>query len=270
MSGSVQGRTDRIVGAIEYAINMNVSIISNSWSVGKAGLEFQGYDVAMYEVVKQTEEAGILFVASAGNSARNNDGTGEEDNDSFIAYPASYPFSNIISVVATDKNNQLAEFSSYGKTTTHIGAPGVDIFSTLPRERVCTTCFWKPKTYQVRYGSEIKSFLIQEDWNGTSMATPHVSGALAMYLGMYPDATYSEARHALLNSARPSSHLLDKTLTGGVLDIPTLLEYSVERVRKDQPEKAYEQEQRERAEVAEVSTKNRRPFAWPEEASAVF
>lgn len=101
------------------------------------------------------QSSGMLFVASAGNDGKNNDVT--------PAYPASYAAGNVLSVAAMDNRGQLASFSNYGQNTVDLAAPGVSILSTLPGG----------------YGYA----------NGTSMASPHVSGAAALLLGTYPSLT---------------------------------------------------------------------------------
>ena len=61
--------------------------------------------------------AGILFVASAGNSGR--------DIDASPRYPAAYPAPNIVAVAATDHNDVLADFSNFGPNSVDLAAPGV-------------------------------------------------------------------------------------------------------------------------------------------------
>ncbi len=130
----------------------------------------------------------MLFIAAAGNLG--------SDNDAHPFYPASYPNKNIISVLAVDKNNMKASFSDYGKNSVHIGAPGVNINSTVPGNS---------------YGYK----------SGTSMATPHVSGAVALTWGhpKYNHYTATQIKTLILKHARPLSDLSGKCTTGGTLDI---------------------------------------------------
>ena len=67
-------------------------------------------------------EANILFLVAAGNESN--------DNDNLPAYPASYDLECIVSVAATDRNDEIATFSNFGLTSVDLGAPGVEIFST--------------------------------------------------------------------------------------------------------------------------------------------
>jgi subtilisin family serine protease len=169
------------VRAIDYARQKNVQVMSNSWGGG-------GFSQALADAITRAEKAKILFVAAAGNN-----GT---DNDVIPSYPATYPNGNIISVAAIDINDQKPAFSDYGKKTVHIGAPGVNVWST-----------YHPNTYQAL--------------SGTSMATPHVSGAAALALGHPKYKTYDAAKlkKLLLTNARPISGLSGKCVTNGTLDI---------------------------------------------------
>jgi len=115
---------DVIITAIEYVTKMKgepynipVVAINASWGGG-------GFSQAEADAIEAAGEAGIVFVAAAGNYGLN--------NDAAPFYPASYNLPNIISVAATDQNDNLAGFSNYGLTSVDLAAPGVNILSTLP------------------------------------------------------------------------------------------------------------------------------------------
>ncbi len=169
------GSVANAIKAIEYAIKMRVKIMSNSWGGTQSS---QG----LAQVIAKAEKSGIMFIAAAGNDTRN--------NDQQPSYPASYTSGNIISVAATDSADRLANFSNYGMTSVDIGAPGVSIYSTRPGNR-----------YQFM--------------NGTSMATPLVSGVVALMYGLKPTATVCEIRKALLSSVDVVSSLQGKVASGG-------------------------------------------------------
>jgi hypothetical protein len=137
------------------------------------------------EAIEASNSAGIMFVAAAGNSSANNDAAAQ--------YPASYSAVNVISVAATDKNDNLASFSDYGATTVDLAAPGVSIYSTLPNNR---------------YGT----------YSGTSMATPLVSGVAALCWAYDCNATVAEVKNAILNGVDKISSLSGKVLSGGRLN----------------------------------------------------
>ena len=90
--------------------------------------------------------------------------------------------------------------SNYGATKVHIGAPGVGIYSTLPKS--------VKGTLTSGYGS----------YSGTSMATPHVTGAVALYASSHPGASAQQIRDAILAAAVPTASLAGKVSTGGRLD----------------------------------------------------
>lgn len=181
------------VEAIDYITDLklrhklNIVATNNSWG--------GGLSTAVYDAIDRARQADILFIAAAGNSAGNN-------NDLNPFYPASHDLPNIISVAAIDINNQLASFSCFGKTTVDIAAPGVNILSTVAANPGIGT-----------YSA----------YNGTSMATPHVTGAAVLYKALHPNANYIEIKNAILNAARPVPALTDKTVTGGVLDVSSFV-----------------------------------------------
>ncbi len=173
------GATDvDLIEAIQYSTMMGVRLTSNSWGGGP-------FSAAMFQAISAANAAGILFVAAAGNSG--------SDNDAFPHYPSGYDLPNVVSVAATDHNDALAGFSSYGATTVDLGAPGVDILSTLPGNS---------------YGH----------FSGTSMATPHVSGVLALICGRFPGIGAPQAKALLLIRTDPVPGLAGRVLSGGRLN----------------------------------------------------
>jgi subtilisin family serine protease len=183
------GYTSGAVAAINYATMMrtqygiNVRVTNNSWGGS-------GFSQSLYNAIVASSAADMLFIAAAGNSNSN--------NDSSPSYPASYDLDNIISVAATDAGDNLAWFSSYGKTTVDLAAPGVGVLSTVP-------------------GNGYSSF------SGTSMATPHVAGVAALAFGYAPDATARQVKDAILAGVDPVSSLANITVTGGRLNAASTL-----------------------------------------------
>ena len=144
-----------------------------------------GYSSSLKNAIDEAGAQGIGFVAAAGNDAY--------DNDSFPSYPASYDSQNIISVGAHNHNGQMAWFSQWGQNSVDLFAPGVNILSTVPGG----------------YAS----------YDGTSMATPHVSGAYAAILAANPGWTVVEVKGALMNATEPEDGLAGKCVTGGRLNL---------------------------------------------------
>jgi len=185
LSGSGSGTTTDAIRSIQYAIDNGADIMSNSWGGG-------GYDPSLEDVIKLANDAGILFVAAAGNNGRN--------NDILPFYPASYNVPNVISVAATDGNDVRASFSNYGTTSVDLGAPGINILSTIPGGGY---------TYL----------------SGTSMATPHVAGVAALIKARYPELTSDVIKTRIFNSVDPSASLSGKTVTGGRLNAYKAVHY---------------------------------------------
>jgi len=107
------------IKAIDFAIQNGAKIINASFG----GANFSQSE---YDAINRFKTAGGIFVAAAGNENTN--------NESIHSYPSDYNLDNIISVAATDQNDTLATFSSYGVTSVDVGAPGVNIYSTVPQE----------------------------------------------------------------------------------------------------------------------------------------
>lgn len=181
------GRVDAAIQCVSYAVKMGAKVLNNSWGGG-------GFSQPMIDAIKMAEQAGVLFVAAAGNFNNN--------NDQKPLYPASYEIPNIISVGATDSSDQKAGFSNYGKTTVDLSAPGVAIFSTLPNNL---------------YGS----------LNGTSMATPHVAGAAALIWAYKPTLSVYALKDLLLSTVDPVPTLKDISVSGGRLNVYNAMAFSL-------------------------------------------
>ncbi len=172
--------------AIDYARQMGAKVLNNSWGGG-------GFSQALLDAIHATRDANMIFVAAAGNNA--------SDNDSFAFYPANYNSENLVTVAATDRNDQLAGFSNWGANTVELGAPGVDTWS-------CNNT--SDSSY--RYAS------------GTSMATPHTAGVIALLWAQYPTASYSDIITRLLRGVDYIESLGDRTITGGRLNLHRSIE----------------------------------------------
>ncbi|MDB5221943.1 MAG: peptidase and in kexin sedolisin [Chitinophagaceae bacterium] len=196
--GTSGGTTANAILAVDYltglktnpnvAKRLNIVATNNSWGGG-------GYSSGLSAAIERANTAGILFIAAAGNG---NQGGKAINIDSKPSYPASYTNANVIAVAAINSTGGIASWSNYGKTSVDIGAPGVGIISTVPGG----------------YSS----------YSGTSMATPHVTGACALYAstyfatkGVYPTAAQIKA--AILDVATPTASLSGKCVTGGRLNV---------------------------------------------------
>ena len=153
--------------------------MSNSWGGG-------GFSQALLDAIKAANQAGILFVAAAGNN--------NSDNDSTPFYPCNYDSPNILCVMATDQNDNRASFSNFGRKSVQLAAPGVSIMSTLPGNN---------------YGM----------LSGTSMATPHVSGAAVLLKAAHPTWTATELKQQILATIDKLPGLQGKSITEGRLNL---------------------------------------------------
>jgi subtilisin family serine protease len=177
------GSLEAAIKAIDYATMMDVDLMSNSWGGG-------GRSEALLEAIQRASDKGIIFTAAAGNSSSNNDAS--------PSYPASYQVPNVVSVAALTAQNGLASFSSYGRTSVHIAAPGHNILSTVNGGK-----------YDV--------------YSGTSMATPHVSGVLGLLLAKEGRMSHGVLRERLTMTGVPVTGLRGKTTTASRIDAYNLL-----------------------------------------------
>jgi subtilisin family serine protease len=179
------GWSSDAIKALEYAImmktqhNVNIKLTSNSWGGG-------GSSQAMRDAIEASQNAGMLFIAAAGNS-----GT---DNDANPHYPSSYDLLSVIAVASTDRNDNLSSFSCFGANSVDLAAPGSDILSSTP-------------------GNQYASY------SGTSMATPHVAGAAALLWAANPSYSYAEIKAKLMSSVDQLAGLSGKMISGGRLNI---------------------------------------------------
>ena len=128
------------------------------------------------------------------------DGVGD-NNDATPHYPSSYGNANIIAVASITSSGARSSFSNYGATTVDLGAPGSGIWSTVPLRSK---------------GQVVPGYA---SYSGTSMATPHVTGAAALYAASNPNATAAQIKEAILGSAVATPSLTGKTVTGGRLNV---------------------------------------------------
>jgi len=194
LTDSGSGDSANAIKAIDYATTLNVDIMSNSWGGG-------AFSQLLKEAIERASQKGIIFTAAAGNSAGN--------NDSLPHYPANYEVDNVISVAAHTANDELASFSCYGKESVDIAAPGQSILSTYAGG-----------------GYKILS--------GTSMATPHVSGALGLILSEEGRMSHQAMRERLLETSVPVVTYRGRVQRGGRLNAFNLLtDYRPERIEPE-------------------------------------
>lgn len=160
------GSTSDIVSGLEWSVDNGMQIINMS-----LGSEYDSISVS--RAINNTYNSGILIVAAAGNSGNAN-GSGNT-----MDFPAKYD--SVISVGATDINDNRAKFSSTGPKL-EISAPGVNILSTLNGNKN-------------KYGT----------LSGTSMSCPHVTGVAALIMSAEPGITNTRVRIRMQMTAQNMS-----------------------------------------------------------------
>ncbi len=193
------GTSADAIAALNYATEMRQGGVG----IGVTNNSYGGdpYSAAFHAALTANREAGMLFVAGAGNG----DAFGRAiNNDATPFYPAGYSTDdpattglnedNVISVAATDSNDKKAAWSNYGATSVDLAAPGVDVFSLAAGSR------------DYRYS------------DGTSMAAPQVAGVAALAWGLSPAAGHAQVRDAVLRGADPKASLDGLVATGARLN----------------------------------------------------
>jgi subtilisin family serine protease len=183
LNASGSGSVSAAVEALNYAVANGATISNNSWGD-------YNFSQSLRDAIAAAQAADHIFVAAAGNGIF---GGIPVNNDSFPFYPASYNVDNIVAVAATDHEDDIAPFSNFGATTVDLGAPGVNILSTT-----------RNQTYSA--------------FSGTSMATPHVSGVIALIRDLHPEWTADQVIAQVLSTVDPIVALSGKTVSGGRLN----------------------------------------------------
>jgi subtilisin family serine protease len=164
MDQSGGGSLGAAIEGIKYAVSRGANVINASWG-GNACSD------TLKEVIASLASQNIMFIAASGNDYVDYDQSGP----AYYSYPAVFNLPNQITVAATDSNDYISDFSNKSYSLVHIGAPGVNVWSTVPNAT-------------------------QEYMSGTSMATPFVTGAVALLMSARPNATYAQIKQALLSS----------------------------------------------------------------------
>ncbi|MCR4411360.1 MAG: S8 family serine peptidase [Thermoguttaceae bacterium] len=183
LDASGGGSTSDAAGALDYAVRQGIRLSNNSWGSG-------AYSSVLASAIANARAAGHVLVAAAGNDGRN--------IDTSPYYPAAYRFDNVVAVASTDRYDGLSGFSNYGPTSVDLAAPGSGILSTLRGG-----------------GYGLKS--------GTSMAAPHVTGAIALVWSAYPTLDYRAVISRILGSVDRAAALSGKIATGGRLNVDRAL-----------------------------------------------
>lgn len=208
--GNEGGSTSDAILAIRYAVDNGAKVLSNSWGSEGDDPADASTNLALKEAIQYAQDHDVLFIAAAGNG---HSGVGyDNDTDAKPGVPASYDNANIISVAAIDNTDKLGAFSNWGAKTVDIAAPGVKIFSTVVQSG--------------KYSDSIgfAGFSLA-GWDGTSMATPHVAGAAALYWSAHPTKSWFEVKNAILATAKPIAAAQGKMTSNGKLNVEALMKF---------------------------------------------
>ncbi|MFZ3230154.1 MAG: S8 family peptidase [Pseudobdellovibrio sp.] len=143
--------------AMNYAASRGAKIINMSWGGAPCLPTLQA-------AMKALSDRGILLVTASGNDGANMDRS--------PSYPSAFNLFNQINVAASTIDDFMIYFSNRGVHNVHVAAPGVDIYSTIPGNKI-------------------------ESMSGTSMSAPMTSGAAALLWGAFPSATAQQIKQAL-------------------------------------------------------------------------
>ena len=178
------GSEDDLIECLDYALTNGARVVNCSF------VSTSPFSAALLAAFKKLRDSGVLVAAAAGNA--------NTDNDVTPNYPGNLALDNIVCVTATTRNDGQAY--NFGATTVHLGAPGVNIYST--------------------WGSSDNGYALN---SGTSMATPMVAGAMALLRVRFPYATHQQLIARLLATVDPLPSLAGRCTTGGRMNLARAL-----------------------------------------------
>src|SRR3990167_2028826 len=221
-----------LIQCIMYACNNGAKILNCSLGGGE-------FNEKEYEAYSYAAKKGVIVVTSAGNGKKIDEKYVGQNNDNVPKYPSNYCLNNkykgtnyqgldnIVVVAATTPTGELAKFSNYGNSV-HLAAPGVDIYSTGLDDPVNQKN--DPTNPNIQKYSDTKNIISNRNQynshylaDGTSMAAPHVAGALALMMAEIPPYNYKQLITKLLATVDTTAELFGKVKSGGRLNLAKAL-----------------------------------------------
>ncbi len=188
------------IRTIIYAADNGAKALNCSWGG-------EDFSQALLDAVDYAASKNMLIVAAAGN--------GGVSADEHPEYPSAYDHDNIISVGSSARNQgYVSSFSNYGIVSVDLAAPGTDIYST----------------YNPMYNSNRNFYYYL---SGTSMATPHVTGAIALIYSANPNLTASQVKEILMTTVTPNEHWKGKSVSEGILNVEAAVKKAVELIESE-------------------------------------
>jgi len=210
-------RDKDVANGIRYAVDNGAQIINMSF-----GKNYKWDKKTVDDAVNYADKKGVLMIHAAGNSAENNDEVIHYPSDTYekMKWFFKRHANNWLEVGASSYQNDsnfVARFSNYGKKNVDVFAPGVAIYSTTP-------------------GNTYASF------NGTSMATPVVSGVAAVLKSYFPKLSAKEIKKIIMESSvkknfkvkKPGSKdekvdFSDLSVSGGEVNLYNAIKMALEK-----------------------------------------
>lgn len=186
LDSTTSGSDFTVISCLDFARTNGAQVINMSFDATVPSLAVSNALVAV-------RDAGIIVVASCGNTLNGND-------DIVPHYPACYPLDNIISVTYTTSSDTLGILASIGPTNVDLAAPGTQITST----------YYTSDNSYIGGGSA---------GEGSSYAAPYVSGACALMLAKFPAENYQQIIARIFKATDPLPALAGKCVTGGRLNL---------------------------------------------------
>lgn len=183
ISNSGSGSIGDAILAMQYTASRGAKVVNASWGGAPCVSSLKN---ALVELGKK----GVIVVVAAGNDSL--------DLDRYPTFPAAFGLANQITVAASNVNDFMTAWSNSSFNLTHLAAPGESIYSTVPVS-------YKPEG--------------TDSFDGTSMATPFVTGTIALLWSVRPQATADQVKQALLTSVDVTPNHEFRVSTRGRLNV---------------------------------------------------